>query len=105
MSILVGNLPTEATEVEIAELFKPFGQVTSVQVLRELFTGRSRGFGFVEMPGRLQSLAAIAGVNGKEFAGQSLKVNEARPRPERGCRRQVGRFDRSDVLMSAFHRS
>jgi len=87
MNIFVGNLPPEVTEVEIADLFKPFGQVTSVQVVRELFTGKSRGFGFVEMPGKLQSLAAIAGVNGKEFAGQSLKVNEARPRPERGRRR------------------
>ena len=77
----------EATEAEIAELFKPFGQVTSVQLMRELFTGKLRGFGFVEMPGKAQSLAAIAGVNGKELGGHVLKVNEARPRPERGSRR------------------
>ena len=87
MNIFVGNLPPEATETEIAELFKPFGQVKSVQVMRELFTGKSRGFGFVEMPGKAQSLAAIAAVNGRDFAGQPLKVNEARPRPERGRRR------------------
>jgi len=87
MNIFVGNLPPEATEMEIAELFKPFGQVTSVQLMRELFTGKLRGFGFVEMPGKLQSLAAIAGVNGKELAGHPLKVNEARPRLERGRRR------------------
>jgi len=87
MNIFVGNLPPEANETEIAELFKPFGQVASVQLVRELFTGKLRGFGFVEMPGKAHSLAAIAGLNGKEFAGRPLKVNEARPRPERGRRR------------------
>jgi RNA recognition motif-containing protein len=75
------------TEAEIAELFKPFGQVASVQVVRELFTGKGKGFGFVEMPGKQQSRDAIAGLNGKELAGRPMKVNEARPRPERGHRR------------------
>jgi RNA recognition motif-containing protein len=55
--------------------------------VRELFTGKGKGFGFVEMPGKQQSRDAIAGLNGKEFAGRPLKVNEARPRPERGRRR------------------
>jgi RNA recognition motif-containing protein len=87
MNIFVGNLASEVTEVEVAELFKPFGQVGSVQLVRELFTGKLKGFGFVEMPGKQHSLAAIAGLNGKEFAGLPLKVNEARPRPERGRRR------------------
>lgn len=87
MNIFVGNLGPDATEAEIAELFKPYGQVGSVQLVRELFTGKVRGFGFVEMPGRQHSLAAIAGLNGKEVAGRLLKVNEARPRPERGRRR------------------
>lgn len=87
MNIFVGNLGPEATEAEIAELFKPFGQVTSVELMREMFTGKIRGFGFVEMPGKQHSLAAIAGLNGKEFAGRPLKVNEARPRPDRGRRR------------------
>jgi len=86
MNIFIGNLAPEVTETEIAELFKPFGQVTSVQLVRELFTGKLRGFGFVEMPGKAHSLAAIAGLNGKEFIGRPLKVNEARPRPERGRR-------------------
>jgi len=84
MNIFVGNLGPEVTEAEIAELFRPFGQVTSVQLMRELFTGKLRGFGFVEMPGKAHSLAAIAGLNGKELAGRPLTVNEARPRPERG---------------------
>jgi RNA recognition motif-containing protein len=87
MNIFVGNLGPDATETEIAELFKPFGQVGSVQLVREMFTGKGKGFGFVEMPGKQHSLAAIAGLNGKDFDGRALKVNEARPRPERGRRR------------------
>lgn len=87
MNIFVGNLGPDVTETDIAELFKPFGQVTSVELVRELFTGKLRGFGFVEMPGKQHSLAAIAGLNGKELAGRSLTVNEARPRPDRGRRR------------------
>ena len=87
MNIYVGNLGPDVTEAEIVELFKPFGQVASVELVREMFTGKGRGFGFVEMPGRQQSRDAIAGLNGKEHAGRPLKVNEARPRPERGRRR------------------
>jgi RNA recognition motif-containing protein len=87
MNIFVGNLGPDATETEIEGLFKPFGQVASVQVMRELFTGKAKGFGFVEMPGRQHSLDAIAGLNGKELGGRALTVNEARPRMERGRRR------------------
>jgi len=79
MNIFVGNLGPDVTEAEVAELFKPFGHVESVQLMRELFTGKLRGFGFVEMPGKQHSLAAIAGLNGKELAGRALQVNEARP--------------------------
>jgi len=85
--IYVGNLGDEVTEKQIEDLFKPFGQVSSVELLREMFTGKLKGFGFVEMPGRAHSLAAIAGLNGKDLAGRALKVNEARPRVERGRRR------------------
>ncbi len=88
MNIFVGNLGPDVTEAQLAELFRPFGHVASVQLVRELFTGKLRGFGFVEMPGKAHSLAAISGLNGKEFAGRPLKVNEARPRPERGHRRR-----------------
>jgi len=87
MNIFVGNLGPDVTEDEIAEMFKPFGQVGSVQVVRELFTGKGKGFGFVDMPGRQHSLDAIAGLNGKELAGRPMTVNEARPRLERGRRR------------------
>ncbi len=87
MNIFVGNLAPEVTEVEVAELFKPFGRVESVELVRELFTGKLKGFGFVEMPGKLHSLAAITGLNGREFAGRPIEVNDARPRPARGRRR------------------
>jgi len=79
MNIYVGNLANEVTEKELLELFKAFGEVKSVQVMRELFSGMSKGFGFVEMPGKAHSQAAILGLNGKDLRGQPLRVNEARP--------------------------
>ena len=85
MNIYVGNLAPETTETELTELFKAFGQVGSVQVMRELFTGASKGFGFIEMPGRAHSMAAISSLNGKELNGKPLRVNEAQP--ARGRRR------------------
>lgn len=88
MNIFVGNLAPEVTEATLAELFKAFGEVKSVQLMRELFTGTPRGFGFVEMPGNKHSLAAIAGLNGKDVAGRPLKVNEARPKIVRGRSRR-----------------
>ena len=88
MEIFVGNLAPDVTETDLTELFKPFGEVKSVQVLRELFTGASKGFGFVEMPGKAHSLAAIAGLNGKDFHERPLKVNEARAKFARGPRRR-----------------
>lgn len=87
MNIFVGNLAPEVTEAQLVELFKQFGEVKSVQVARVMFTDASRGFGFVEMPGKRHSLAAIAGLNGKDFAGRPLKVNEARPKVEHRRRR------------------
>jgi RNA recognition motif-containing protein len=87
MNIFVGNLAPEVTETQLAELFKAFGDVKSVQVARVLFTGEPRGFAFVEMPGKQHSLSAIAGLNGKELAGRPLKVNEARPKVEHRRRR------------------
>lgn len=79
MEIFVGNLAPNTTEDDLLALFKPFGEVRSANVKRDLFSGVSKGFGFVEMPGRQHSLAAISGLNGKEFNGQSLRVNEAQP--------------------------
>jgi len=88
MEIFVGNLPSNATEEDLLALFQPYGEVRSAQVKRELFSGLSKGFGFVEMPGRRHSLAAIAALNGKEVGGQPLRVNEAQLPRGRGGRRR-----------------
>ncbi|HCZ15657.1 MAG TPA: RNA-binding protein [Candidatus Accumulibacter sp.] len=77
MNIFVGNLATETSETELTSLFQAFGQVKSVQVMRELFSGASKGFGFVEMPGKAHSLAAISALDGKDLNGKPLRVNEA----------------------------
>jgi RNA recognition motif-containing protein len=82
MNIYVGNLSREVTEDDLQEAFKEFGQVTSVNLIKDKFSGDSKGFGFVEMPGKDEAQSAIEGLNGKELKGQSLNVNEARPRPE-----------------------
>ena len=83
MNIYIGNLPFNAAEDELKELFAAFGQVDSVSLIKDKFTGQSRGFGFVEMPNLKEAQAAIAGLNGKEFMGRNLTVNPARPREER----------------------
>jgi RNA recognition motif-containing protein len=88
MEIFVGNLAPQTTEDELLALFKTFGQVKSAQIVREMFTGASRGFGFVDMPGKQHSLAAIAGLNGKDLNGQALRVNEAQSRTGGGSRRR-----------------
>lgn len=82
MNIYVGNLAWEVTEAELQKAFENFGQITSVSIIKDKFTGQSRGFGFVEMANRAEAEAAIAGLNGRELRGRPLKVNEARP-PER----------------------
>ena len=87
MNLFVGNLAQEVTEKDLADLFSPFGQVKSTEVKRDMFTGVTKGFGFVEMPGRNHSLAAITALNGKDFKGQPLRVNEAHEFPARGKRR------------------
>lgn len=88
MNIFVGNLAAEVTEHDLEELFKAFGQVKSTEVKRDMFSGKTKGFGFVEMPGRNHSLAAIQSLNGQEFKGQALRVNEAHDFPARGGRRR-----------------
>ena len=84
MEIFVGNLAPQTTETELTELFKAFGEVRTAQVKRDLFSGVSKGFGFVEMPGRQHSLNAIAGLNGKDLNGKPLNVNEAQGRQSGG---------------------
>ena len=91
MNIYVGNLSYEVTEQELQRAFEAFGQVESVNIIKDKFSGRSKGFGFVEMPDKANAQSAINELNGKELKGRSLNVNEARPRTEsRGGRGGYG---------------
>jgi RNA recognition motif-containing protein len=92
MNIYVGNLSFDTTEEDLRQAFEAFGQVTSANIISDKITGRSRGFGFVEMPAKEQAQAAIAEMNGKEIKGRAANVNEARPRNnERTGGRGLGR--------------
>jgi RNA recognition motif-containing protein len=84
MNIYVGNLSPDVTEEELRKAFEAFGQVASVNIIKDRYSGQPRGFGFVEMPVKAEAQAAITGLTGKELKGQALSVNEARPRPEGG---------------------
>ena len=86
MRIYVGNLAYETTDGDLETAFEPFGTVESAQVIIDRMSGRSKGFGFVEMPSQSEAEAAISGLNGQEKLGRTLTVNEARPRPERPSR-------------------
>ncbi|HET6928701.1 MAG TPA: RNA-binding protein [Candidatus Acidoferrum sp.] len=79
-SLFVGNLSFQTTESELNDLFKPFGQVGRVNLVKDRETGRARGFAFVEMPNDDEAAKAIAGLDGKQVGGRNLKVNEARPK-------------------------
>lgn len=86
MSIYVGNLSSEVTEEELKGVFQEFGEVTSVNIIKDKFTGQPRGFGFVEMASGDAAKSAIAGMSGKELKGRTLTVNEARPKSAGGKR-------------------
>ena len=83
-NIFVGNLSFGATETTLRSLFESHGTVDRVSIVTDRETGRSRGFGFVEMPNDHEGDQAIARLNGADFDGRSMNVNEARPRAERG---------------------
>jgi RNA recognition motif-containing protein len=83
MNIYVGNLLHATKEDELRQAFEAFGQVTSAKIITDKCTGDSRGFGFVEMPNHQEAHSALSGLDNKDFKGHSLKVKEARPRPER----------------------
>ena len=83
MRIYVGNLPYTTTEDDLRETFAEFGQVSSVNIIIDRDTNRSKGFGFVEMADKAEAEAAIEGLNEKSVGGRNLRVNEARPRAER----------------------
>jgi RNA recognition motif-containing protein len=87
MNIYVGNLAREASEEDLRAIFAEFGQVSRVTILKDRLSGEPRGFGFVEMSSPEEAKAAIESANGRQLKGQSLRVNEARPRednPDRG---------------------
>jgi len=92
MNIYVGNLSRDVTEEDLRQTFEAFGKVETVSIIKDKFSGESRGFGFVEMPAKAEAESAIADLNGKELKGRPIKVNEARPRPEgrRGGGRRGG---------------
>lgn len=81
--IFAGNLPPETTEKDLTELFSAHGKVRSIKLPTDLFSGKCRGFGFIEMEGH-EARAAIAALNGKDFNGRPLKVNEEKPQELRG---------------------
>ena len=83
MNIYAGNLSRDVNESELREAFQAFGEVTSASIIKDKFSGESRGFGFVEMPNKAEAEKAISGLNGKELKGRTITVNEARPRTDR----------------------
>ncbi|MGB7294012.1 MAG: RNA-binding protein [Candidatus Aminicenantales bacterium] len=83
MNIYVGNLSRDVSEAELKEAFQAFGEVSSCNIIKDKFTGESRGFGFVEMPNKEEADKAIADLNGKDLKGRNLTINEARPRTDR----------------------
>jgi RNA recognition motif-containing protein len=82
MNIYVGNLAREASEEDLRQAFEAFGQVATINIIKDKFSGEPRGFAFIEMPSKDEGQAAINGMNGKELKGRTLTVNEARPRTE-----------------------
>ncbi|MFC1781021.1 RNA recognition motif domain-containing protein [Planctomycetota bacterium] len=83
MNIYVGNLSREATEDDLQQAFEAFGQVSSINIIKDRFSGESRGFGFVEMPTKTEAEAAIEAMNGQDLKGRELNVSEAKPREDK----------------------
>jgi len=84
MNIYVGNLSRDVTEDDLRQAFEAFGQVNSATVIKDRFSGESRGFGFVEIPSKNEAQTAITEMNGKDLKGRTINVNEARPKTDRG---------------------
>lgn len=92
MNIYVGNLPYSVTDADLRETFAQFGDVSSVQLISDRFTGESKGFGFVEMANNSQADAAIKGLNGSAMKGRNITVNQAKPKSDRPSRGGGRRF-------------
>lgn len=88
MNLYVGNMARDVTEDDLREAFEAFGQVTSVEIIKDRETGQSRGFAFIEMPAKAEARAAMAGMDLQQLKGRGITVNEARPRVDnRGGKR------------------
>ncbi len=90
MNIYVGNLSHQTTEDDLRQAFEAFGQVESVNIIKDRFSGESRGFGFVEIASKQEAQKAIEEMNGKDLMGRAVNVNEARPKTDRGGGRGGG---------------
>ncbi len=86
MNIYVGNMPFDVSEDDLREAFEQFGEITEVRLIMDKYSGKSKGFGFIEMPSKDEAEKAIEEMNGKEFKGRALSVNEAKPKTDRGGR-------------------
>ena len=87
MNLYIGNLAYDVTENDLRNAFSEFGEVSSVKIITDKFSGRPKGFGFVEMPDNSEADQAIKALNGKVLNGRSIKVNQAKPRGKRPRRR------------------
>ena len=86
MNIYVGNLVFDVSEDDLKEAFEQFGEITEVRLIMDKFSGKSKGFGFIEMPTKAEAEKAIEEMNGKEFKGRAINVNEDKPKTDRGGR-------------------
>jgi RNA recognition motif-containing protein len=91
MKIYVGNLSYNISEEDLRQAFEVFGQIASVSIIKDNFSGQSKGFGFIEMPVKEEAESAISGMKGKEMKGRTLNVSEARPRSEDSRGKAVGK--------------
>jgi len=82
MNIYIGNMSFDTTEEQLRQAFEAYGNVSTVNIITDKYTGDPRGFAFVEMPEKSEAVAAISGLNGQDLGGRSLKVNEAKPRSD-----------------------
>ena len=86
MNIYIGNMSFDTTEDQLRQAFEGFGEVSTVNIIADKYSGEPRGFAFVEMSAKDEAVAALSGLNGQELNGRSLKVNEAKPRVQSGNR-------------------
>ncbi len=87
MNIYVGNLSYEITDDEVRDIFSPHGEISSVSIIKDKYSGQSKGFGFVEMPNQAEAEEAIKALNESDLKGRNIKVNQAKPKEERPKRR------------------